>query len=469
MADTPQSLNPTVTQATVERLVPPRPTPPAAPLDPWKFFPTFVRNPLRSLPEAIYHEPYLVPRTFNSRVAWVTAPHLVERVLLTSADRFGKTPLEGRILKPALGDGVLTAEGQSWRWQRRTTAPLFRHQELLTYLPAMNDAAQALIAGWRETAPSARRRVDRDMTDVTFDVLRRSIFAGVTNRESQMIKADGDRYLNLSSWELAFGMLGAPEGFWHPAKALMGRAARRQRQIIRDLVTRERAQGWPSGGLLARLAEATDPETGAPMDDERIIDNLNTFGQAGHETTAKALMWSLYLMARAPGWQAQVFDEVMQVVGDGPVEAQHLDGLTVTRRVLKEAMRLYPPAPVMTRLAVEGFDLGEATLKPGALVVIPIFAMHRHSKLWDDPHAFDPDRFMPEREKTYARAQYMPFGFGQRICIGMTFALNEAMVIFASLIRAATFKWDGQHLPEPVARVTLRARGGMPLEVVLRR
>ncbi|MFM2422554.1 MAG: hypothetical protein RL291_1084, partial [Pseudomonadota bacterium] len=388
---------------TAERLVPPRPPAPPAPLKPLRYFPTFVRNPLRSVPESVYHDPYLVPHTLNGRVAWVTEPSLVEKILLTTVEAFNKTPLERRILKPALGTGILTAEGQDWKWQRRTTAPLFQHKELTRHLPAMNDASQALIANWRETSSHAIRRVDRDMTDVTFDVLRRTIFPGLSEASTQSIKSDGDRYLNLSSWELAFGMIGASENLWHPAKALMRRAAGRQRALILDLVKRERAQGWPAGGILAKLGQATDPETAAPMDDEQIVDNLLTFAAAGHETTAKALQWALYLMARSPAWQARVRDEVRSVLGDGPVTQDNLDKLDITRRVLKESMRLYPPAPVMTRLARDGFDLGGATLRPGAIVVIPIFAMHRHSKLWTDPHAFDPDRFTLEREKTHAR------------------------------------------------------------------
>jgi cytochrome P450 len=157
------------------------------------------------------------------------------------------------------------------------------------------------------------------------------------------------------------------------------------------------------------------------------------------------------------------------VVGDAAVDAEHLDRLVVTRAVLKEAMRLYPPAPVMTRLAGEDLTLGGKLVRAGTTVVIPIFAVHRHRKLWNDPDRFDPERFTPEREAKYARTQFMPFGFGPRTCIGGTFAMMEATAILATLVRRARFEWDGVHAPEPLSRVTLRPKGGMPLIVWPRR
>ncbi|MBO0766349.1 MAG: cytochrome P450, partial [Hyphomicrobiaceae bacterium] len=211
-----------------------------------------------------------------------------------------------------------------------------------------------------------------------------------------------------------------------------------------------------------------DPETGAPMSEKQLIDNLITFLAAGHETTAKALTWTLYLLARAPDWQQRLRGEVLAVAGDGPVGAEHLDRLTLTKALLEEAMRLYPPAPFMTRQAASTTGLGDHTVPAGALVVIPVFAVHRHHRLWVDPDRFDPDRFAPEHRSKIARTQFMPFGFGPRTCIGASFAMMEAMAILTTLIRRADFEWDGRHLPEPLSRVTLRPKGGMPLRVMVR-
>ena len=170
--------------------------------------------------------------------------------------------------------------------------------------------------------------------------------------------------------------------------------------------------------------------------------------------------------ARAPEWQDRVRAEVTAVAGSGPIEAQHIARLAVTERVIKESMRLYPPVPVIVRMPVADTTLGDVAVRAGAQVVIPIYAIHRHRQLWSDPDRFDPDRFLPEAEKAMPRMQYMPFGAGPRICIGMSFALVEAVALLATFVRAARFDWDGRHLPEPVSRVTLRPKGGMPLMVM---
>jgi cytochrome P450 len=240
------------------------------------------------------------------------------------------------------------------------------------------------------------------------------------------------------------------------------------RSAVAAILARRRQGGLEGEDLLARLARAKDPETGAPMSEKQLVDNLVTFLAAGHETTAKALTWTLYLLARAPQWQERIKAEVNAVAGGSPVEAGHLDRLVVTRMVLKEAMRLYPPAPVMTRLAGETMTLGRETVAAGTLIVIPIFAVHRHRKLWDDPDRFDPERFTAAREAGYPRTQFMPFGFGPRTCIGGTFAMMEATAMLATLVRGARFEWDGVHAPEPLSRVTLRPKGGMPLLVWMR-
>jgi cytochrome P450 len=204
------------------------------------------------------------------------------------------------------------------------------------------------------------------------------------------------------------------------------------------------------------------------MSDNLLVSNLLTLLEAGHETTAKALTWALYLLARAPQWQQQVCDEVNAVTGRGPLQPEHVSELPVTLRVLKEAMRLYPPAPVVARRVTQAMELGGRTFMPGAQLIIPIFAIHRHRRLWDDPDRFDPDRFLPAHETGRPRTQYMPFGGGARVCIGASFAMVEATALLATFVRAARFDWDGHHKPEPVSRITLRPKGGMPLGVTLR-
>jgi cytochrome P450 len=449
-------------------LYPPRIRPPDGPLPIWRFLPQFLRNPLRTLPERVYHEPLYAPPSMGGRMAWVTAPDLVERILLTEHEIFPKSPIEVRIFSSVLGDGILTAEGQRWRWQRRTVAPLFRHQEIVAFVPAMAREADRLAQRWRSVPGQTVRRIDVDMTDVTFDVLAATLFAGASDAEEAAMKHHIGAYLEHTSWDLAFELLRIPAWVWHPAKPVMRHHARRLRATIDTVLKRERAAGFPGGGLMAKLGQAKDPETGEPMSDELIASNLLTFAAAGHETTAKALTWALYLLALSPEWQERVATEVSEVVGSGPIQSGHLDRLEVTRRVLKEAMRLYPPAPVLGRMATQPVDIGGQHFEAGAVLVIPVWAIHRHHALWEDPDRFDPDRFLPEREARMQRAQFMPFGFGPRTCIGMSFAMIEGVVLLATFVRAMRFATDRPLAPEPVSRVTLRPRGGMPLLVSVR-
>ena len=427
----------------------------------------FVRNPLTALPKQAFYEPIVTTRYAGVPVAWVTAPALIETIFLKEHEHFPKAPLEQRVLAPLVGQGILTSEGSSWRWQRKTAAPLFRHTELLDFVPVMAEAAGEQIARWAEPPKGRIRAIDADMTATTFAVVSRTVLAGCAESEGAVIQQAGRAFLDHSSWSIAYAMLRLPEWTWHPGRRRMLRAARAERAAVARLVARRLAEQRPAEDLLARLLAARHPESKEPMSSSRLVDNLLTFLAAGHETTAKALTWALYLLARAPQWQERVREEARRVAGTRPIGAGDIANLAVTQQVLKESLRLYPPAPVLTRVAAEDVTLAGVSLPKGSLIVIPIYAVHRHRAAWDDPDRFDPDRFRPEREAHHARTQFMPFGFGPRSCIGAAFAMIEATAILATLARGVRFEWDGRHEPVPVARVTLRPKGGMPLSVTV--
>ena len=454
-----------IAAATVGALYPPTAEPAPRPLPLHRFLIRFVRNPLRSLPRQAYDEAIIVRRSRLSSAAWVMDPTLVQRILLDEAERFPKSPIERRVFQSTLGDGILTSQGPSWRWQRRTAAPLFRPQALIETVPRMAAAAEEQLARWTAAPRGVQQAIDRDMTDTTFRVLIDVMFSGDGRGEAAAIQRAGTAFLERITWEIASGILGLPRWVWHPAKRQIREASAELRSIVATMIARRRRDGTDRDDLLGRLMAARDPETGEPMQESQLIDNALTFLAAGHETTAKALTWTLYLLARAPDWQQRVRDEVARVAGTSVITGAHLEHLEVTRRVIKEALRLYPPAPFLSRTTPEEITLGGERLAAGTVIVMPLFAIHRHRKLWDDPDRFDPDRFLPAAEARHARTQFMPFGFGPRICIGAAFAMMEATAILAALVRGARFSWDGRHVPEPVSRVTLRPAGGMPLGV----
>lgn len=450
-------------------LYPPTVSPTEGPLPLGRFIWQFVQNPLRALPTAVYHEPIVVYRPAGTiGVCWITGPELIEGILGDRSGLYRKTQLEERVLHRAMGQGVLTADGSDWLWQRRVLAPLFRHSELLSYVPKMVAAADEEVGRWRG-ASATKVAIDTAMVDVTFRIIARTMLAGGEPAEGATLKRAGARYLGYVPLEMAAVMLRLPRWLPHPGNVGLALAARQMRRAVGRIITRRRAlaEAGPAieGDLLGRLLAARHPDTGAPMDDERLIDNLLTLLEAGHETTARALSWTLYLLARAPEWQERVRAEVEDVTDGTPVGPDHIDRLAITERVIKEAMRLYPPAPVVARSPTRAIEIRGWELAADSEIVIPIFAVHRHRALWDDPDRFDPDRFLPERERGYSRTQYMPFGAGQRICLGQAFAMIEAKALLATFVRAARFDWDGHHLPEPVSRITLKPKGGMPLLV----
>lgn len=451
--------------ATSPRLVPPTVKPSARPLPLWLNLTRFVRNPLRSLPRAVYDQPIVTYGPKRPLVAWVTGPDLIEQVLVKRTDVFAKTRLDKRVLRPLIGAGLLTAEGDHWRWQRRLASPLFRPSDALTYVPAMTQAGIDQIARWRAAGPGYIANIEVDMAETTFGVISRTILPGVTSEESIEIQRTGYAYVRPIMWSVAAALMLTPESWWYPGKKRMLRAARENREIVRKLLTRRRAEGAHGDDLIARMLQARHPDTGAPMTDEELIDNLGTFLLAGHETTAKALTWTLYLLALSPEWQERAREEVRRVTGERPVSAEDVAKLEITQRILKEGMRLYPPVPAMTRVNIQPTEIGGISFPESALIVIPIYAVHRHKALWDDPDAFDPDRFLPEREAAIPRTQFMPFGAGPRVCIGAAFAMVEATVVLATLLKSVRFSCDSELKPEPISRVTLHPRGGIHLSV----
>jgi cytochrome P450 len=244
-------------------------------------------------------------------------------------------------------------------------------------------------------------------------------------------------------------------------------AQRQLRGAVATLVAERRAKPTATDDLLQRLMGAKNPETGAPMSDALLIDNLLTFLMAGHETTAKALTWTLHLLARAPQWAQRIREEVRDVTAGRAVRPEDVDALRITTQVLKESMRLFPPAPIISRRALAATELAGRSIPAGTQIIIPIYAIQRHRRYWADPDRFDPTRFTPENEANISRYHYMPFGAGPRICIGMAFAMIEAVAILATLVRAAGFASARDAEPEAVSRVTLRPAGGMPLKVTV--
>jgi cytochrome P450 len=431
------------------------------------FFRRASRNLVTAFSDRTYRDP-IVRRHFMGMDTWIVSdPEAVKHVLLDNAQNYRKSSQQQRRLTPALRDGLLTSEGESWRWQRRTTAPSFQHKRIVGFAPAMVAAAEDMLGRW-DAEPAAERDIAAEMMALTYDVLSRTVFGRDAHTNAARMgeafalyfdtvgRLDLASFLNLPEWVPTLGRMRA-----RPALAYfnseIGRIVRERRAVL------DYSPDAAPDDLLTMLLTARDPESGRPMDEAQVIDNVVTFIGAGHETTANALCWTFYLLSEFPWAEARVADEIArELQGEAPGAAD-VAKLVYTRQVLEEAMRLYPPAPFLGREAVGEDVLGGHKVTPGTQIFTAPWLIHRHETLWDQPDLFDPERFAPGRRDEIHRFAYLPFGAGPRICIGMSFAMQEAILLLTTILQRYRLTLRPGHEVEPLATITLRPRGGLPM------
>ncbi|MCJ2046576.1 cytochrome P450 [Methylobacterium sp. J-078] len=430
---------------------------------------TMLRSMVDAWPDEVYTRTLVETRLLGQRTAFVVDPVLIRTLLVDEAGALEREAFVTRALAPALGCGLLTADGGSWRAQRRTAAPIFRPERVRDFVPAMAAAAQATRARWlaRPTGAGAFD-LSTEMMRTALDIILATMTSGEGGLDETRFGAAMEDYLGQTNWKMAYVMFGAPAWLPHPGSRRGAAAARELRAAAAALIAARRARGGGGSDLLGLLLNARDPVTEAPMAEALLVDNLLTFVAAGHETVALALTWLFRLLADHPAVERRILDEIARVGTDFAADPGRLDALVYTRQVVMEGMRLYPPAPLIVRRTTRDIRLGDALIPAGRSVHVPIYALHRHRLLWDRPDAFDPDRFAPSLHAVRDRYAYLPFGAGPRVCIGMGLALQECLVILATLLPAFRLSPARPTMPEARFRVTLRPHGGMPMVPILR-
>ena len=442
--------------------------PPPRPLG-LRGLPTLWRNYIETIPQPAYEQGVTRVRTRYSDVLLVCEPDVIGEILVEKADAFGRDPATRRSFKPVVGENsIFVAEGAEWRWQRRAVAPIFRPETILSFVPAFAAMAERQVERWKAAQSDGPVDAAAAMTRTTFDIIVESMLGCSASLDPERYSRSLTENFDTIPWHLIYTMFAVPEWMPFPNRSRAMRSRDFLHRDMRRIIETRRAKPSAQPDLLDQLLAARDPETGRGMSDAEVVNNLLTFIAAGHETTAVALTWTLWLLAKDQTSQQRAYDEVANVVGAGPFTAAHIDRLVFCRQVISEAMRLYPAAPGVGRLPNGPMVLGGSQISARTRVHIPIFALHRNTRLWENPNAFDPDRFAVDKVKARSRYAFLPFGGGPRVCIGASFATIEAAVILAVLIRAFRFLPVAGHKPKPVARVTLRPAGGMPLLIAAR-
>lgn len=433
-----------------------------SPLGIWGSFRAGRRNILELIPEIATHAPILSGRT-GKRWHMVMEPSALKQVLRDRLDNYPKSVVTKLVLGPAIGKGLFAVEGAEWQWQRRTAAPVFTHRNVSALAPVMTAAAERASARLQTAAGRAVDLFD-EMVTATFEVISDVTFSGGAGFERAEVHRAIETYIAGTARVSLLDVIGAPGWVPRPGRMMGARAIGRTKALADRAIESRRASGASSPpDLLDLLMAGEDPETGRRMTTAELRDNLLTFIVAGHETTALTLAWALYLCAFDPAVQQAARAEAQSVLQGRAATVADIPALPLTRQIVDETLRLYPPAAFLSRTAVGADQLCGREVRPGDNILLPVYALHRHHRLWAAPDAFDPARFADPR--AVPRFHYLPFGDGPRICIGMSFALQEAVIVLATLLSRFRFAAIPGRDPRPVMILTLRPEGGVWLQV----
>lgn len=423
------------------------------------------RNPVEATSVASLTKPYARAEFFGTTLTVPGDPEMIRHCFVTNKDNYELHPIRQAILRPILDEGLISAQGESWKRARRLLSPMFTPRHIQSFSEVMRQATErelpALLDGADEVLFSDK------MLELTYLVLSDTLFSGDIARETTSVLRDVAILLASMGRPHVLDMFSAPK--WIPRLGRKGgeRAVRRLRAMVRELCElrrEERAAGRDlPDDFLTLLLEAGEGED-APLTDKEIEDHILTFIGAGHETTSRALTWMFYLLDNDKDARSQMEAEVDRL--DMSLPAQDwVEYMPWSMACFEETMRLYPPAPIISRIALENDKFEDVHIAKDSSLMVNLWALHRNERLWAHPNSFDPARFYGEARDKIDRFQYLPFGMGARVCIGARFAMQEAAILIAHLVKRYRFTYAGQRSPWPIMRITVRPDNHMPMRV----
>ncbi|MEP3297012.1 MAG: cytochrome P450 [Pseudoruegeria sp.] len=431
-----------------------------------RFLKTARRNLIELIPLTAVYEPML---SSEGKRRWhmIMDPSALRHVMKDKVDNYPKADVAVNILREAVGDSVFLAHGPHWLWQRRLAAPVFSHRNIANLSPVMTAAAECNIDKLSGMKEGEEFDVYPMMVQTTFDVISDVTLSGDEVISREQMHTALDAFIERTGRVSLLDALGVPTWVPRPSRLLMSTEFKNLKRIAdRAIDTRRERGSRKIPDLLDLFLSGEDPVSKRKMTTPELRDNLLTFIVAGHETSAIALSWSLYLCGFDPKAQEAAAAEAKSVLNGRIAEFDDVAKMPLTRQIIEEAMRLYPPVAMMVRTAKEDDEIIGHSVRSGDPIMLPVYALHRSHLLWKEPDQFDPNRFADR--KSVDRFSYMPFGDGPRVCIGAGFAIQEAVIILGTLLSQYRFEAVKGKDPEPVMLLTLRPKGGVWLRAFSR-
>lgn len=435
----------------------------------WKFFFSARHSWLDSLYERSYRMQMGEVHLPGVDLYMVNDPEVVKRVLQEESADFPKSALLGDALRPLLGDSVFTTNGTTWQRQREMMGPAFAQARLQVAFPVMKEATEAMLARLDALPDGAEHDIEVEMTFVTADIIFRTIFSKpLEGADAHRVFEAFARFQALAPKLMLPAMYGMRWLVWPWDVWRSRRAASEIRGLLEALI-RPRYEAYVRDGasgtadILAAFMAARDAQTGQAFSFDELVDQVAMLFLAGHETSASALTWASYLLAKAPEIQDRVKLEVAAQLQGGSVTQADLKPMALTWNVFRETLRLFPPVGFMARESAHTCPMRDKIVPQGASILISPWLIQRHRLWWEAPDAFNPDRYDDEATRESLRQAYLPFGAGPRVCIGAAFALQEAALILSSLVARYRLEALPGHVPQPVGRLTIRSANGVRL------
>lgn len=396
----------------------------------------------------------------------VSHPDHIKQVLVTHQHQYNKDTRSSSVIAGITGRGLLTTSGDPWLRQRRLMQPEFSAPRVRDYIGTIVEATDQMLDRWEAYAADGQTvDVASEMARLTCDIIAQVLLGADVSRDLQEVERSTTITMH-HTWRRLERLLDLPLWVPTPGNLRFRRARRRLDEIVNRLIAERRLEGGAAKhDLLARLIRSREDATGAGMTEEQLHIETITLLLAGHETTANALSWTWYLLARNARWRQEARDEVVGLLGQHPVTAEDLPRLDLVTRIFQESMRLYPPIWIMERRVLGDDEIGGYHIPAGSSVEICPYVTHRHGAFWENADLFNPDRFTTQRDAERHPYAFLPFGAGQRLCIGCHLAMLEGQVVLSRVLQRFELELAQDRTVRPSPGITLRLLGGLPMRL----